>query len=90
MAVYMIGYDLIRPGKDYTNIINAIKAYDNWWHCLDSTWLIISDRGAAAIRDDLKQHIDANDRLLVATMGKGAAWTTSFSKDCADWLKANL
>lgn len=90
MAVYMIGYDLIKPDKDYTNIINAIQAYGNWWHCLDSTWFVVSDMTAVAIRDDLIKHIDANDRLLVATMGNGAAWTGSFNKNCTDWLMKNL
>ena len=75
---YMVGYDLKTPGKDYPNLIDAIKTY-NWWHCLDSTWLIKTDKTAAQIRDHLVQHIDANDRLLVATLTGEAAWT-GFSK----------
>ncbi|PKM27771.1 MAG: SinR family protein [Gammaproteobacteria bacterium HGW-Gammaproteobacteria-12] len=91
MAVYMIGYDLNTPGKDYTKLIDAIKkAYPNWWHCLDSTWLVNTTSSAQQIRDHLKQFIDGNDKLLVATMGKGAAWTGPFTKPCSDWLLANL
>jgi hypothetical protein len=89
MAVYMVGYDLVKPGKDYKNLIDAIKTYTNWWHCLDSTWLIKSDKTAEQIRDHLKQHIDQNDRLLVANMGGAGAWI-GFDKSCSDWLTNNL
>jgi hypothetical protein len=91
MAVYLIGYDLDTPGQDYENLFDAIKAAStDWWHCLDSTWLIVSDQSAAAIRTALVQHIDGNDKLLVATMGKGAAWSKSFPQNCKDWLQKYL
>lgn len=91
MPVYMIGYDLKKPGKDYQTLINAItKSFPNYWHCLDSTWLIVTDHTPKQVADYLLQFIDANDRVLVATMAKGAAWTVSFDKNCQDWLVKNL
>ncbi|MEW5714542.1 hypothetical protein AB1462_19565 [Pseudomonas sp. SB113] len=91
MAVFFIGYDLIKPGKDYSKIVPAIqKSFPNYWHCLDSTWLVNTDHTAKQIADYLLQFIDGNDRLLVAPVSKGAAWTISFNKGCQDWLSANL
>ena len=94
MTTYMIGYDLNRPGQNYNNLIEAIKTYSNktysnWWHCLDSTWLIKSDKTATQIRDHLQQHIDSSDELLVANMSGTAAWV-GFDKTCSDWLTNNL
>lgn len=33
------GHDLNSPGQDDKELIEALKAYHNWWHGLDSTWL---------------------------------------------------
>jgi len=88
MTTYIVGYDLISPGKDYKNLIDAIKTYA-WWHCLDSTWIIKSEKAATQVRDHLIQHIDSNDRLLVANLGGTAAWF-GFDKSCSDWLTNNL
>jgi hypothetical protein len=37
MPVYMVGYDLNNPGKDYGKLIEAIEGYGTWWHYLDLT-----------------------------------------------------
>jgi hypothetical protein len=63
MASYLIGYDLKKPGKDYASLIEAIKNLgSDWWHCLDSTWIIKHDGPSVAIRDALSRHIDPRSR----------------------------
>ena len=90
MSNYMIGYDLNRPGKDYPNLIEAIKKVgSNWWHCLDSTWIVVTAKTAKQIRDELTPHIDKSDELLVAGMNNEAAWI-GFETDCSNWLLSNL
>lgn len=90
MKSYLIGYDLIKPHKDYPELISEIKRLGTWWHCLDSTWIVKSNATATAIRDLLRKHIDSDDKLLVAELTGGAAWTTSFGDECSNWLKTNL
>jgi hypothetical protein len=86
----MIGYDLNAPGKDYTKLIEAIKNVgSNWWHCLDSTWIIKHNGPATAIRDALTPFLDGNDELLVARLTGEAAWR-GFNDECSNWLKDNL
>lgn len=90
MATYMIGYDLNRPGQNYTSLIDAITRLSaSRWHCLDSTWLIDHPGPATAIRDALLPYIDATDELLVARLSGEAAWA-GFDKNCADWLRNKL
>jgi hypothetical protein len=89
MNTYLIGYDLDKPGQVYKDLIDKIKSFGTWWHCLDSTWLIKSSLSAKAIRDTLNTIIDNNDKLLVARLSGEAAWT-GFIADCSDWLKNNL
>lgn len=90
MKVYLIGYDLDKPGQDYSNLIEAIKGLGaSWWHCLDSTWLVKCNYTAVQIRDYLQSHIDSSDKLLVADLAGNAAWT-GFNNECSAWLKNNL
>lgn len=86
---YIIGYDLMRPGQSYDSLFEAIKSYRTHWHMLDSTWLIRTARSAAEVRDHLMQHIDGNDKLIVARLSGEAAWY-GFSDDGSNWLKQQL
>lgn len=87
MARYAVCYDLNSPGQDYDELFEAIEEYGTWWHNLDSTWIIISSDKASTIRDNLKQHIDSNDKLLVLKL-TGAWAGTGF--DDYDWLSNHL
>ncbi|PLX08371.1 MAG: SinR family protein [Marinilabiliales bacterium] len=86
---YLIGYDLNKTGQDYATLIEEIKKIGNWWHCLDSTFIVKSTSTAALIRDHLGEFIDSNDELLVVCLTGEGAWT-GFSKECSDWLNNNL
>lgn len=98
MAVYLIGYDLKhRHMSDYQNLFAAIKALDSdWWHCLDSTWLINHPGPASVIWHALVTHMhntgvkNTGDRLLVVQVIKDVEWTMSFPQDCHDWLFRHL
>jgi hypothetical protein len=89
MAVYMVGYDLNKPGQDYSDLFEAIKSYGMWWHHLDSTWIIVTDESAARVMNNLRQYMDNNDELLVATIGAPAAWS-GFNDQGSQWLKKEL
>jgi hypothetical protein len=87
MATLLVGYDLNTPGKNYDDLIDAIKAESAWWHHLDSTWLVKSSKTPVQLRDALKKHIDANDELLVIDVtGDSRAWS-GFNDPGSKWLK---
>jgi len=87
MPTYLIGYDLDKPAQDYEDLIAKLKSYGSWWHCLDSTWLIKTDKTHVVVRDELKALMGANDKLLVINVtGRERAWT-GFAQRCADWLR---
>lgn len=88
MRTILIGYDLKSPGRDYTSLYEGIKALGPpWWHHLDSTWLINTEKSAAAVRDALKEHLDRNDELLVIDVsGRSRAWH-GFNERGSKWLR---
>jgi hypothetical protein len=63
--IYAINYDLKRPGQKYGDLYDAIKNCGDWWHYLDSTWLVDTSLTAQAIWNRLTPHVDKNDFVLV-------------------------
>lgn len=91
MAMYMIGYDLNKAGKNYDGLIKRIKELStNWWHHLDSTWIIASNHTSVGLRDALKAHIDSDDELLVVALAKNDAAWAGFNTEGSTWLHTNL
>lgn len=87
MATLLVGYDLNKSGKNYDDLIKAIKEEGAWWHHLDSTWLVKSSKTPAGLRDQLKKLIDSDDELLVIDVsGDARAWT-GFNDSGSKWLK---
>lgn len=94
MATYIIGFDLNREGAGYSErnkaLSEAIKALSGtYWHHLDSTWIVVTEKTAAQIRDELAVHLDQNDELLVVLSGGAGAWE-GFNTKGSQWLKDHL
>lgn len=86
MPAQLISYDLITPGRDYTNLHEAIKKLGAWWHCVESVWIVDTQTSTSSIRDTLSKHIDANDKLLVVQL-QGTWATMHLSEECNKWLR---
>ena len=84
--ILLITYDLLKPTQNYTGLYEAIKSCGVWWHHLDSVWLIETSTNPKEILEQLKQHIDANDKLLVIQVSKNW-WGMGFQQRAYDWLK---
>ena len=84
MSLHIIDYDLSNPGRNYDDLISAIKSYD-WAKICKSSWVVSTDNSTSSIRDNLRQYLDANDRIFVAKLtGSWAAY--GLPKDVVDWL----
>lgn len=95
MPVLMIGYDLNRERTNYSakhrRFTDHIKAsFEGWWCHLDSTYLVYSRRDPIDVANELLLLLDANDEILVARIGRDAAWGPGFSEQAKDWLDLHL
>ena len=90
MACYVVTYDLLTPGQDYTNLYKRIKAAGTTWcHPLESTWFIVSTKTSKELRDFIRVELDRNDKLFIGKLTGQAAWF-KLGKSNKDWLHENL
>ncbi len=82
MTLYLISYDLDRPGQDYHRLIRELERLGAK-KVLFSEWLFKSTSSAKDIRDHLGRFADANDMLLVVALTGEAAWTDLMVTDQA-------
>ncbi|BEU87846.1 hypothetical protein TAMA11512_13100 [Selenomonas sp. TAMA-11512] len=83
--VYLITYDLNRPGQNYDSLYQAIKALgSSWWHYLDSTWLVNTELNAKQITQRLTKCLDKSDRLLVIKTTR--AYDGWLKKEAWEWI----
>ena len=66
----------------------AIRNYPIWAHITESTWFVKTDDTCVQIRDALKEKMDSNDRIFVATLTGEAAWNNLICE--SEYIKENL
>ena len=87
MNTYLITYDLVTPGQNYTNLFTAIRGLGSSCKPLLSTWIVRSNLTTVQIRDTLGQYVDANDKIFVAFIGNNWASSNLTVAD-VNWLKS--
>lgn len=87
MTTLSITYDLRTPGKDYTQLINAIMRFPMAVHYQQSAWVVKSAIDAPTARDMLLPFVDRNDLLFVAQTS-AAAWNDAQASKCGQAIRS--
>ena len=92
MNTYLISYDLGLPETydDYKILMQYIKSYSRWAKPLQSVWLIKTDKTVSQVRDEIRDRVDSNDKVLVIDVTNANWGTYHVSKEVTDWMKNNL
>ena len=65
MALYLISYDLLKPGKNYDPLIEALTQ-QGAKRVLLSQWTLNTYCSPKQIRDWARRYMDNNDRILIS------------------------
>ena len=88
MTAFSITYDLTAPGRNYEGLYEAIKKQGTWWHYLESTWLVSTNKTASQVWSDLSQYIDKNDNLLIIEVRDNVSgW---LPKKAWEWIHSHV
>lgn len=88
MTVYCVSYDL-KKERDYSELFKKLEAYGNSIHPLESTWFIATEASASQIRDELKEAVDEDDKVIVIEVIKHWA-SYNLGKQNTEWLRKNI
>lgn len=89
MATYIVSYDLQTMGKDYDPLLDYLTTLEDWWHYLDSTWVVVTSKTATQLREELQELVDDKDLVLVVKSSGVGAWA-GFPERPATWLQRHL
>jgi hypothetical protein len=79
-----------QSGGMYDNLIAKIQSFGDWWHHLESTWIVRCVRSPREIRHELKSYIGTNDQLLVIKISGDTAEWTGVNDAGSRWLQDNI
>jgi hypothetical protein len=85
VSLLLISHDLKSSAKDYAPFYEAIKnGSQEWWHFLESTWLVTTHLSADQFAKLLYPHMLNTDSLLVIKVQKDyQGWLAT---EAWDWL----
>lgn len=86
---YLISYD-IKDGDNqiYSELYEYIKSHGTWSRITESLWAIKTNKSAPIIRNEIKELLPENSRIMVIRSGTEAAWSNVICRN--KWLKENL
>lgn len=86
--VYVVSYDLRKPGQDYEGLFDVLQASPSWWHYLESTWLIATSENANELYNRLRIYLDQGDSILIIQAGTDMqGW---LPKEAWEWVQREL
>lgn len=92
MRTFLISYDLLTPGRDYSTLYEHLKSYPAWCRPVRSVWLLKTKDFIAPkeVRDSIAKYVDSNDKIFVINVtDRGAAWK-NLDNQVTDWLHTYL
>lgn len=87
MSVYLVTYDLKKPGQDYSDVLKTIKSY-SWARLSESSYAIKTTETADSIEQKIRQNTDSNDNVYVIALH--LPWAGYGPQDVNKWLNDNL
>jgi len=88
-TAYIITYDLSSPGQNYEDVLKTIKDNNAWARLGGSSYIVLSNKSAFDIRDEIMAFMDSNDQLFVGVVSAPAGWY-GLGDDVSEWIKNNL
>ena len=87
-CAYLVSYDLRQPVEKYEPFFSELKNSINWWHYLDSTWIVVRYDTLADLAPKLRPLIFNTDRLIIMpAKGPADGWLPS---SAWQWITARV
>jgi len=83
--MYLVSYDLKGgDSADYSTLYAEFEKFDDCKRCLQSSWLVVTNKSASEVRDLLRAQMREHDLIVVVPYGENrSSWIPS---DVVDWI----
>jgi hypothetical protein len=86
--MYLVSYTLNPPRVLPPAFLTALQGAGEWWHYLDSTWIISTTEDINALSRRIIPPLNPEDRILMVQIMPNAATQGWLAKDAWDWINA--
>lgn len=91
MATILIACDIHPPrGEAYDGLVTMIQTLGDWWHHLETIWIVQCNHTPAQIREQLRSHMGDEDQLLVIDISGDSAGWVGINATGSKWLDKNI
>jgi len=90
MSVYLVNYDLLAPGKDYSKLYEVLQSASGWWHYLESLWLLSSEESLETWHTRIRSRMDENDSFIIMKLTPGMQRNGWLPQKAWDWIRQHL
>jgi hypothetical protein len=91
MATILIACDIHPPrGEAYDALIKAIQSLGDWWHHLETIWIVQCSHTPTQIRERLKTLVGTEDQLLVVDISGDSAGWVGINDTGSKWPDENI
>lgn len=86
--ILFVTYNQTGQATGNSEFFKALQAQGPWWHYINTTWLIDTQKTPQQVFDALRPMLGTNDRLLVGELGnRYQGW---LPKDAWEWINARM
>lgn len=90
MNAFIIYYNLSQPGSNYEKLTSIIRiTYKSWAQLGNFSYLVLTDKNHAEVRDTLAKVLYKDDSLFVGKISAPAAWF-NLDSQVSNWILSNL
>ncbi|MDR0398942.1 MAG: hypothetical protein LBH33_03985 [Endomicrobium sp.] len=89
MNAFIIYYNLSQPGSNYEKLTSTIQTYEGWAQLGNFSYLVLTEKNHAEVRDTLAKVLYKDDSLFVGKISAPAAWF-NLNSQVGNWILSNL
>ena len=67
--IYEVNYDLRVPQAELRPLFGELRAFNGWYHVIDSMWFVCSDSNAMDVYNRICRHLKRTDYVWVNEVG---------------------
>lgn len=86
--VLLVTYALRTSEKDYNPFFQALQQQGEWWHFIESTWLISTKRTPQEVYSAVVGNITTSDALMIVPITR--PYWGYLPKEAWDWIDKHL